>query len=207
MRHSEVKEEAAGRGTRAVSYAHVPDCTTVLILPGWQNSGPDHWQSRWEALHGFQRVQQHDWMQPLRGDWMAQLEEAVLAAPGTVVLAAHSLGCMLAAAWATHSRNTHRVIGALLVAPGDPERPELRAALKSWSPVPLQRLPFASTLLGSQDDPYCSFARAQDFASAWGADFIDYGHKGHINADSGLGDWPEGLALLHALMELRKENT
>ena len=204
MRNSEAKEEAAGRGTRAVSYAHAP--TTVLILPGWQNSGPDHWQSRWETLHGFQRVQQHDWMQPLRGDWMAQLEEAVLAAPGPVALAAHSLGCMLTAAWAEHSRNTHRVIGALLVAPGDPEREELRAVLKSWSPVVLQKLPFASTLLGSHSDPYCSFERAQAFANAWGADFTDYGHTGHINAESGLGDWPEGLALLHPLMELKKEN-
>ncbi len=182
--------------------------TTVLILPGWQNSGPEHWQSRWEAPHGFRRVQQHDWMQPLRGDWMAQLEEAVLAAPsGPIVLAAHSLGCLLTAAWAQHSRNTHRVVGALLVAPGDAEREEFRAPLKSWSPIVLQGLPFASTLLGSHDDPYCTFARAQYLASAWGSTFVDYGSKGHINADSGLGDWPEGLALLHQLMELKKVNT
>ena len=46
----------------------------VLILPGWQNSGASHWQSRWEALHGYARVQQHDWMRPLRGDWIARLE-------------------------------------------------------------------------------------------------------------------------------------
>jgi len=172
---------------------------TVLILPGWQNSGPTHWQSRWEALHGFTRVQQHDWMQPLRGDWMVQLEEAVLAAPHPVILAAHSLGCMLTAAWAAHSQNTHRVAAALLVAPGDPERDELRAVLKSWSPIVLQRLPFPSVLLGSQDDPYCSFERAQHFAQSWGSRFIDYGHRGHINADSNLGDWPEGLALLEQL--------
>jgi predicted alpha/beta hydrolase family esterase len=113
-------------------------------------------------------------MQPLRGDWMVQLEEAVLAAPGPVVLAAHSLGCILTAAWAAHSRNTQRVVGALLVAPGDPEREELRAPLKSWSPVVLQRLPFPSTLVGSQNDPYCSPERAQQFASAWGADWVDY---------------------------------
>ncbi len=180
--------------------------TTVLILPGWQNSGPDHWQSRWEALHGYTRVYQHDWMQPLRGDWMAQLEEAVLAAPGAVVLAAHSLGCMLTAAWAAHSRNTHRVVGALLVAPGDPEREELRAALKSWSPIVLQRLPFPSTLLASHDDPYCSFARAQQFADAWGSACVDYGNKGHINAESGLGDWPEGRALLNQYLDTQKEN-
>lgn len=186
--------------------------TIVLILPGWQNSGPDHWQSRWEVLYGDQRVQQHDWMQPLRGDWMAQLEEAVLAVPpGPIVLAAHSLGCLLTAAWAQHSRNAHRVVGALLVAPGDAEREEFRAPLKSWSPIVLQRLPFASTLLGSHDDPYCTFTRAQQLASAWGSAFVDYGNKGHINAESGLGGWPEGRALLNQLLaantDTKKENT
>ncbi len=146
-------------------------------------------------------------MKPLRGDWMVQLEEAVLAAPAApVVLVAHSLGCMLTAAWAAHSRNTQRVVGALLVAPGDPEREELRAVLKSWSPVVLRTLPFKSTLVGSNDDPYCSSARARQFAQAWGADYVDYGAAGHINADSGLGDWPEGLALLEPLMNLKKVN-
>jgi predicted alpha/beta hydrolase family esterase len=105
----------------------------------------------------------------------------------------------LTAAWASHSRNTHRIQGALLVAPGDPERDELRAALKSWSPVPLQSLPFQSILLGSHDDPYCSLARAQHFAYAWGSEFVDCGNRGHINAESGLGDWPEGHALLARL--------
>ncbi|OYU42116.1 MAG: alpha/beta hydrolase, partial [Burkholderiales bacterium PBB4] len=131
--------------------------TTVLLLPGWQNSGPAHWQSRWEALQPapfhLVRVEQSDWMRPLRGDWMMQLEEAVLATPGPVLLAAHSLGCMLTAAWAEHSQNAHRVKGALLVAPGDPEREELQAVLKSWWPVVRKPLPFASTLLGSEDDP------------------------------------------------------
>ena len=52
----------------------------VLILPGWLGSGAGHWQSRWEGLYGDKRVEQHDWQHPLRGDWMIQLEEAVLAA-------------------------------------------------------------------------------------------------------------------------------
>lgn len=178
---------------------------SVLILPGWQNSGPDHWQSRWEVLHGYRRVQQHDWMHPLRGDWMIQLEEAVLAAPSPVVLVAHSLGCMLTAAWAEHSQNTHKVAGALLVAPGDPEREELRAALKSWWPVVLEKLPFKAELLGSQNDPYCSFGRAQQFAAAWGAEFVDYGNAGHINAESGLGDWPDGHSRLLRLCEASRK--
>lgn len=171
----------------------------ILILPGWQNSGEAHWQSRWEALYGDQRVEQHDWMHPLRGDWIARLEEVLLAQTGPSVLVCHSLGCMLTAAWASHSRNTYLVQGALLVAPGDPEREELQAPLKSWSPVARPRLPFPSILLGSQNDPFCSFERAKGFAESWGAEFIDYGARGHINADTGLGDWPEGRALLTRL--------
>eukprot|EP01038_Epipyxis_sp_PR26KG_P002865 gene2865-4067_t len=86
----------------------------AFILPGWQNSGPAHWQSRWEALHGFTRVQQADWQHPLRGDWMMRLEEAVLEQPGPVLLAAHSLGCQLVAAWSEHSVHRQRVAAALL---------------------------------------------------------------------------------------------
>ena len=180
-----------------------PPLTTVLVLPGWQNSGPAHWQSRWEALQSapfqFVRVQQSDWMHPLRGDWMIQLEEAVLVAPGPVLLAAHSMGCMLAAAWAAHSQNTHCVTGALLVAPGDPEREELRAVLKSWSPIVRKSLPFKSILLGSANDPYCDLARAQGFAQSWGSEFVNTGARGHLNAESRLGDWPEGLQFLEQL--------
>jgi predicted alpha/beta hydrolase family esterase len=172
----------------------------LLVLPGWQNSGPDHWQSRWEPLYGMERVEQHDWMCPLRGDWIARLEDVLLAQTGPSVLVAHSLGCLLVAAWASHSRNTHLVQGALLVAPGDPEREELRAALKSWWPVPLQRLPFNSILVGSTSDQYCTFERAQQFANAWGAQFVNYGARGHINSESNLGDWPEGYALLQPLI-------
>ena len=172
----------------------------ILILPGWQNSGPDHWQSRWEAQHGYRRVDQHDWMQPRRGDWIARLEDVILSTDGPVVLVAHSLGCILTAAWAQVSRSTARVQGALLVAPGDAEREALRPVLPSWSPIVRQRLPFPSVLVGSRNDPYCSFERAQGLARDWGSRFIDSGERGHINAESGLGDWPEGHARLLELM-------
>ncbi|MDD2881661.1 MAG: alpha/beta fold hydrolase [Rhodoferax sp.] len=173
----------------------------VLILPGWQGSGPQHWQSLWQARQGFQRVDQHDWLRPLRGDWIARLEDVVLSTTEPVVLVAHSLGCVLVAAWASHSRNAHRVKAALLVAPGDVEREALRPVLTSWSPIPLQPLPFKSTLVASQDDPYCSFERAQFFAAAWGSVLVDAGAAGHINADSGLGDWAQGQALLNELIQ------
>jgi predicted alpha/beta hydrolase family esterase len=175
--------------------------SNVLLLPGWENSGPLHWQSLWQQRHGYSRVEQHEWTTPLRGDWVARLEEVVLSRDEPAVLVAHSLGCILAAAWAAHSNNTHRVKAALLVAPGDVERPEIRERLASWSPIELRALPFPSVLLASRNDPFCEFERARLFAHAWGSQFMDYGPCGHINAESGLASWPEGHVLLQDLMK------
>lgn len=194
---------------------------TVLILPGWLDSGPDHWQSQWQAAHGYTRVEQHDWARPLRGDWIARLEDVVLAQASNVpiTLVAHSLGCLLVAAWAALSRNTHRVKCAFLVAPCDVALEVLRPVLTSWkptrpysaaqpnptmrpagSPAPVTpKLPFRSRLLASRTDPYCSFERAQTLAESWGSSLIDCGARGPINGESDLGNWPYGHALLLAL--------
>ena len=167
----------------------------VLLLPGWQNSGSDHWQSRWERAHGYARVEQHDWMRPLRGDWISRLEDELLARDlgqhQHAVLVGHSLGCMAAVAWAAHSQNTQRVGAALLVAPPDCERESMRQMLPGWSPIPLQKLPFPSVLFASSNDPFCALERARFFADAWGSELIEAGPRGHLNADSGLGDWSE----------------
>lgn len=172
----------------------------VWLLPGWQNSDADHWQSRWELRHGYRRLEQNDWDRPLRGDWSARLQEMVLDAPRPVVLVAHSLGCILVAWWAAHSPLAARKVrGALLVAPGDTEQPQLREQLPGWSPVMMQRLPFASIVVGSDNDIYCSAQRVQAMADAWGARFVDAGPSGHLNTASGLGDWDSGHALLASL--------
>ena len=174
----------------------------VLILPGWQNSGPDHWQSRWECQHGYQRVEQHDWQRPLRGDWISRVEDVLLACDEPAVLIAHSLGCMTTAAWAAHSKNTSRVKAALLVAPPDTARDDLRQILPGWAAMPLQKLPFQSVVIASSNDPWCSLERAREFAKVWGALFIDVGPCGHLNAESGLTDWPEAYERLTQLENL-----
>ena len=174
--------------------------SNVLILPGLENSGTHHWQTLWEARHGYERVEQHAWTRPLRGDWVARLEEVVLGRDEPAVLVAHSLGCQLVATWAARSRNTHRVKAALLVAPADAEQAGLRELIPTWTPVDLQTLPFRSVLVASRDDPNCAFERARLFAHAWGTQFMDHGNCGHINADSGLGSWPVGHVLLQDLM-------
>lgn len=176
-----------------------PHGPAVLLLPGWLNSGPEHWQSRWEALHGHQRVEQDDWEWPRRGDWMARLDEVLLATPQPVLLVAHSLGCQLVAAWSAHTRQAQRVAGALLVAPPDTEREDMPPNLFNWRPIVRQGLPFPSLAVVSSDDPYCALPRAKAMAADWGAELVEIGARGHINGDSGLADWPEGLALLGRL--------
>ena len=171
----------------------------VLSLPGWKNSEAQHWQSQWEVLHGHERVQQHDWLNPKPGDWQIQLEEALLRQSQPVILVAHSLGCQLVSRWAAHSLNTHKVAAALLVAPPDTESLETQHLLPGWQPMRIQKLPFPSTVVASQDDPFCPFERAQWLAANWGADLVDVGCAGHINAHSGLGAWPQGHAWLQQL--------
>lgn len=171
----------------------------MLLLPGWQNSGSGHWQTLWEEQFGFERVMQHDWMRPLRGDWCARLDEVLLDQSSPVVLAAHSLGCQLVAAWAAYSRLTDRVAGALLVAAPDTEREDMRGLLPSWAPIAMQALPFPTIQVASTDDPYGALERAQAMSRAWGSQLHEIGGRGHINAESGLGDWEQGQAWLQEL--------
>jgi predicted alpha/beta hydrolase family esterase len=176
----------------------------VLILPGWQGSAPLHWQMRWVENYGYQVVEQSDWMRPLRGDWLARLDDVVSDIGAPIYLVAHSLACIQVAAWASISKRAHQVKAALLVAPSDVEAPPMKAVFNSWRPITVQKMPFQSTLISSQNDPYCSVERAQFFAKAWGSELIDAGPRGHLNADSLLGDWPEGHSFLNELMKVNE---
>lgn len=177
----------------------------VLLLPGWLDSGPGHWQTLWEQQHGWERVVQADWVWPRRGDWMARLDEALLGPPPTgaderpVLLVAHSLGCHLVAAWAAHSCHTDRVRAALLVAPPDTERDDVPPQLSGWRPMVRSRLPFRSHVIYSDGDPYGAADVARALAEGWGSSAESAGPCGHINAESGLGSWPQGLRRLAEL--------
>lgn len=171
----------------------------VLNLPGLWNSGPEHWQSHWERLAPavFRRVVQRDWERPAAADWILALEEAAAREGQGVVLAAHSLACALVARWAQSTRTPIR--GALLVAPSDVESPYYPEGPTGFSPMPLQKLPFATVVVSSDDDPYVSVLRARAFATAWGSRLIEVKGLGHLNSASRLGEWPLGLSLLREL--------
>ena len=171
--------------------------TRLLIVPGWRNSEPAHWQSLWEArLPGARRVAQGDWLFPQRQDWVQRLADEVLSGPAgqQVVIVAHSLGCITTAHLPLEV--AARVSAALLVAPADPER---RAQFADFAPVPSQRLPYRSLLVASSNDPYCPVRLAGAYARAWGSEFVRLEDAGHINVAAGFGEWPFGLQLLSEL--------
>ena len=168
----------------------------ILVVPGWKDSGPDHWQSLWaEQLPGAMRIVQDDWITPNRQAWVAALSCVVLSQSEPVVVVAHSLGCMATVHLPADA--AARISGALLVAPADPER---RGVLADFAPVPYQPLPYRSVLVASSNDPFCPVRLAGAYARAWGSEFVRMQNAGHINVESGHGPWPLGLALLQSLV-------
>jgi predicted alpha/beta hydrolase family esterase len=97
------------------------------------------------------------------------------------------------ARWAQQS--TASIRGAFLVAVPDPASPHFPATARGFSPVPMRRLSFSSMVIASRNDSFGSFEHAQRCATAWGSRCVDVGDVGHINADSRIGEWPEGYAL------------
>ncbi|MDD2810603.1 alpha/beta hydrolase [Rhodoferax sp.] len=168
----------------------------IIIIPGWRDSGPGHWQSLWaDQLPNAVRVVQDDWFNPRRLAWVDKITETILAQDAPVVLVAHSLGCIAV----THlpPEVAQRITAALLVAPADPER---RGVLADFAPVPYQKLPYPSVVVASNDDPYCPVRTAGAYARAWGSEFVRLQKGGHINVEAGFGPWPLGLALLKSLL-------
>ncbi|WP_401000381.1 RBBP9/YdeN family alpha/beta hydrolase [Agromyces sp. GXQ0307] len=171
----------------------------LVIVPGIAGSGPEHWQSRWEAaLPRAVRIAPRSWDAPDLADWVAAIDRAVAASAAPPVLVAHSLGCLAVAHWAAEAdAASTRISGAFLVAPPDPAGAAFpAAAVTGGFTLPVAPLGIAVTVLASSDDPYAELSWSAATAAAWGAGFIDLGPRGHVNAESGLGEWPEGLQLL-----------
>jgi predicted alpha/beta hydrolase family esterase len=171
----------------------------ILIVPGYGDSGPGHWQTLFETkLPGAERVRMPSFDAPDPDGWIAALDHAIAAAPAPPVLVAHSLGCIAVARWAiTHRRPVH---GALLVAPADVEKSDLPAPVRSFAPIPTAPLEFPSILVASTDDPYLELVRAQSLASSWDSFLTVVENAGHLNVASGHGSWLDGELLLGELL-------
>ncbi|UXM96243.1 MULTISPECIES: RBBP9/YdeN family alpha/beta hydrolase [unclassified Bartonella] len=165
----------------------------ILMVPGYQGSDENHWQSRWERkLTTARRVEQDAWSKPVRSEWIARLREEVEKSERPVLLVGHSLG--VATIVQAVPLLGKRVKGAFLVAAPDVANPNIRPKhLMTFGPYPTEKLPFPSVLIASRNDEYCEFSVAEKLGEDWGSLFLDAGEAGHINTKSGHGPWPEGL--------------
>lgn len=176
----------------------------ILIVPGSQSSGEDHWQTRWQrSLKTARRVEQSNWLHPDRDTWVGTLISTIAKSETDlpIVLVAHSLG-VATAVHAMHELPSAAIAGAFLVAPADVDNSAtwparagytLGSSTHGFSPLPNKPLSCPAALVASTNDPYCSALRAKELARVWGASYIEAGPMGHINAASGHGPWPEGL--------------
>ncbi len=173
--------------------------TNYLIIPGFGNSGENHWQTYFEKhLPNCTRIEQQSWDKPLCDDWVNTIQAGIQKYPSeTVVLITHSLGGIALAHWA--SRFNTNIKGAFIVAPPDIENPYMDLSLESFTPIPLLKLSFPSVVIGSTNDHWSTVEKTQNFADQWGSNLIFIGEAGHINTSSGYGVWDEGLALLKSL--------
>ncbi len=177
----------------------------ILILPGWQDSGDEHWQGIWlKKCPNAVKVEQDDWMNASKDEWISRLNEYIerYSVDTDIILVGHSLACPTIAHWSDRYFDKARpqVEGALLVCPSDTEVVDFPEEMQGFAPIPLEPFGFKTTVVASEDDPWVAIDRAEHFAKSWGAEFVNIGPHGHINTDAGFGEWEEGEKLLRSLM-------
>ncbi|MET0517410.1 MAG: alpha/beta hydrolase [Burkholderiaceae bacterium] len=157
----------------------------LLIVPGLRDSGPAHWQSWLQAQYrDARRVVQRDFGQPELERWAERIGSHLeRAGDGPWIAVAHSFGCLALVRHLAEQPDSP-IQQALLVAPAEPDKFGLAELL------PHQRLPIATTLIASQNDPWMSAASALRWAGRWGSSFSNLGAVGHINSEAGFGPFP-----------------
>ncbi|AXQ95717.1 alpha/beta hydrolase [Cereibacter azotoformans] len=167
----------------------------VLLIPGLDGSPEPHWQHWWASTDpDALMVDLSDLGNPVPAVWEIEVAGAILQHPGSI-LVGHSLGALLIARLLAHWPHLD-VAGALLVAPADSSRSPRTKRFGAPSETPLG---VPAIVAASRNDPWMSFGRASRLAQAWGADLVDLGFAGHVNADAGFGPWPQGRKLREAL--------
>lgn len=182
---------------------------TLLLIPGLRDEAPGHWQTilagQWPGAVSLPALGRNNIDLAAR---LVQIEEAVQAIKGPVVVVAHSGGAIATAHWAQRTRAA--IHGALLATPPlfagplGPEFPDLAEFQRhGWAPVPRSPLPFRCIMAASRNDPLGSYEGVSELARDWGARLFDLGESGHLNPASGFGPWPAALELVRELAEGR----
>jgi serine hydrolase len=165
----------------------------VLLLHGWGGSDYPHWQS-WLAgeivkEYGyvkFLRFSNYD--EPRLNVWLDELTTALEEFKPDIVIC-HSLANTL---WfhLCNTQNIREIQKLYLVAP-----PSMNChveELKEFFPVKSPKNLHAkeTLLITSTNDPYMSVEEAKALQKELGIEMKMLENAGHINSDSGFGEWP-----------------
>ncbi len=165
----------------------------VVIVPGLNNSDSLHWQSLWQdQLPDSRRIYVQDWTKADLEKWRQGIIKSLRGLPAPALLIGHSFGALAAASIAKDFPEL--IAGVLLVAPADPDKFRIAAQL------PQDLLPVPGVVIASDNDPWMKDSKAAFWSLVWGTDFLRLKGLGHINSQSDIGYWPEGIAQLEKLV-------
>ncbi|MDT8311513.1 MAG: alpha/beta fold hydrolase [Methylophaga sp.] len=182
--------------------------TRILTVPGFHGSDAAHWQSWLEKeFAGSERLTGVNWESPNLYAWAETLEKQIDSKAEQVILVAHSFGCLVSAVMA--SWRPEKVAGVILVAPAAPERFSLEGPIELGqknianivSSLPDQRLNTLGVLVASENDPWMPAVQADQLSRDWSLAFYNAGQAGHINSESGYGEWPLVKDFVSAMLE------
>jgi predicted alpha/beta hydrolase family esterase len=170
----------------------------VVILPGWQGSGPEHWQTwlagRLASGHDVRYPALPDPDTPVLHRWLAALDATLAGLPADGYdVVCHSLAVLLWLHRAARGPVQARPARVLLVAPPSPRTaiPELA----TFVPAPLdveavRRAAGGTILVCGDDDPYCPEGAALAYGRPLKIPVTVLPGTGHLNVAAGYGPWP-----------------
>jgi len=165
----------------------------VIIVPGLRNSDDRHWQTLWQAqLPHSQRIKLDNWDTPDLDKWKAAIRAELAKLNKPAVIIAHSFGTLASASIAEEFPG--KIAALFLVAPADPDKFQIARRL------PQDPLAVPAKIIASSNDPWLTESKAAYWALRWGADFLRFTNVGHINSESNLGIWHEGINELKCLL-------
>jgi len=176
-----------------------------VILPGWQGSGPGHWQVLLAEALRADGGQVHepplpDLDTPSLPGWLAALRTTLASLPeGGFDVVSHSLGAVLWLYHAVDSSGTPAPARVALVAPPSPDPSIAPAEFRSFLPPPLEvdavrQTAGGTVLVAADDDPYCPEGAANAYGRPLKLPVTVIPGGGHLNVDSGHGPWPAMLS-------------
>ena len=179
---------------------------TILIVPGLRDHVPEHWQTLLEQKLANARSVPR--MEPGKDKlscaaWVAELDKALAAIAGPVILVAHSAGAIIVAHWA--QKHSRLIKGALLATPPDFESP-LPEGYRHSRSARERMVADAARRTAVPDHRRCEHQRSagpiqriEALAEAWGSKLVNLGNVGHLNPASGHGEWPQAEEFIREL--------